>query len=86
MKGWLLPALAGLVCGVLSGLGIGGGTPYYVVGLDAERNEVIVGFKEASVRYDIELTDSVGEIDKSLPVKVRSALSIIHIRRCRRSG
>ena len=26
MKGWLLPALAGLVCGVLSGLGIGGGT------------------------------------------------------------
>ena len=26
MKAWLLPALAGLVCGVLSGLGIGGGT------------------------------------------------------------
>ena len=55
------------------GLGIGGGTPYYVVGLNAERNEVIVGFKDASIRYDIELTDSVGEIDKSLPVKVRSA-------------
>ena len=26
MKAWLLPALAGLACGVLSGLGIGGGT------------------------------------------------------------
>ena len=34
---------------------------------------MIVGFKEASVRYDIELTDIVGEIDKTLPVKVRSA-------------
>ena len=34
---------------------------------------MIVGFKEASVRYDIELRDIVGEIDKSLPVKVRSA-------------
>ena len=59
--------------GKRKGLGIGGGTPYYVVGLNAERNEVIVGFKEASVRYDVELTDIVGEIDKSLPVKVRSA-------------
>lgn len=59
--------------GKRKGLGIGGGTPYYVVGLNAERNEVIVGFKEESVRYDIELTDTVGEIDKSLPVKVRSA-------------
>lgn len=26
MTGWLIPAVAGLVCGVLSGLGIGGGT------------------------------------------------------------
>ena len=59
--------------GKRKGLGIGGGTPYYVVGLNAERNEVIVGFKEESVRYDLELTDTVGEIDKSLPVKVRSA-------------
>ena len=59
--------------GKRKGLGIGGGTPYYVVGLNAERNEVIVGFKESSVRYDFELTDTVGEIDKTLPVKVRSA-------------
>ena len=59
--------------GKRKGLGIGGGTPYYVVGLNAERNEVIVGVKEESVRYDLELADTVGEIDKSLPVKVRSA-------------
>ncbi len=26
MKAWFLPALAGLICGLLSGLGIGGGT------------------------------------------------------------
>ena len=59
--------------GMRKGLGIGGGTPYYVVALDAERNRVIVGFKDDAVRYDLELTDTVGVIDKSLPVKVRSA-------------
>ena len=59
--------------GMRKGLGIGGGTPYYVVALDAEKNRVIVGFKDDAVRYDLELTDTVGVIDKSLPVKVRSA-------------
>ena len=59
--------------GMRKGLGIGGGTPYYVVALDAERNRVIVGFKDDAMRYDLELTDTVGVIDKSLPVKVRSA-------------
>ena len=59
--------------GKRKGLGIGGGTPYYVIGLNAERNEVTVGFKDESVRYDFDLVDTVGEIDKSLPVKVRSA-------------
>ena len=59
--------------GMRKGLGIGGGTPYYVVALDAEKNRVIVGFKNDAVRYDLELTDTVGTIDKSLPVKVRSA-------------
>ena len=59
--------------GMRKGLGIGGGTPYYVVALDAARNRVIVGFKDDAVRYDLELTDTVGTIDKSLPVKVRSA-------------
>ena len=59
--------------GMRKGLGIGGGTPYYVVALDAKKNRVIVGFKDDAVRYDLELTDTVGVIDKSLPVKVRSA-------------
>ena len=59
--------------GMRKGLGIGGGTPYYVVALDAAKNRVIVGFKDDAVRYDIELTDTVGLVDKSLPVKVRSA-------------
>lgn len=59
--------------GMRKGLGIGGGTPYYVVALDAVKNRVIVGFKDEAVRYDLELTDMVGVIDKSLPVKVRSA-------------
>ena len=59
--------------GMRKGLGIGGGTPYYVVALDAEKNRVIVGFKDDAIRYDLELADTVGIIDKSLPVKVRSA-------------
>ena len=59
--------------GMRKGLGIGGGTPYYVVALDATKNRVIVGFKDDAIRYDLELTDTVGVIDKSLPVKVRSA-------------
>ena len=59
--------------GMRKGLGIGGGTPYYVVELDAARNRVIVGFKDDAVRYDLELTDTIGVIDKSFPVKVRSA-------------
>ena len=59
--------------GMRKGLGIGGGTPYYVVALDAARNRVIVGFKDDAIRSDLELTDTVGTIDKALPVKVRSA-------------
>ena len=59
--------------GMRKGLGIGGGTPYYVVALDAKNNRVIVGFKDDAVRHDFELTDTVGTIDKSLSVKVRSA-------------
>ena len=59
--------------GMRKGLGIGGGTPYYVVRLDAVRNEVIVGFRDEALRHDLDLTDVVGVADKSLPVKVRSA-------------
>jgi tRNA-uridine 2-sulfurtransferase len=59
--------------GMRKGLGVGGGTPYYVIGIDASRNEVLVGTREESLRHDVELRDCVGEIDKTLPVKVRSA-------------
>mgnify|MGYP003316691138 CR=1 FL=1 len=59
--------------GMRKGLGIGGGIPYYVVRIDADRNEVIVGFKEASVAHELRLRDTIGTIDMSLPVKVRSA-------------
>jgi len=59
--------------GKRKGLGVGGGTPYYVVGLDAARNVVLVGTREEAVRRDLTLRDCVGEIDLSLPVKVRSA-------------
>ncbi|MBO7720905.1 MAG: 7-cyano-7-deazaguanine synthase [Kiritimatiellae bacterium] len=59
--------------GMRRGLGVGGGTPYYVVRLDAARNEVVVGFKADAVWYDLELVDTVGTVDRTLPVKVRSA-------------
>lgn len=59
--------------GKRKGLGIGGGTPFYVVAINAARNEVIVGVKAEAVKYDLELELPVGRIDKSLPVKVRSA-------------
>ena len=59
--------------GMRKGLGIGGGTPYYVLRLDAEKNEVIVGFKEANIAHELQLRDTVGRIDHTLPVKVRSA-------------
>ncbi len=51
--------------GMRKGLGIGGGTPYYVVALDAAKNRVIVGFREDAVRYELELCDTVGTIDKT---------------------
>jgi len=59
--------------GKRKGLGIGGGTPYYVLGLDAANNRVIVGFKPETFRYELNLVDTIGEIDQTLPVKVRSA-------------
>ena len=65
--------------GMRKGLGIGGGTPYYVVALDAKQNRVIVGFKDDAVRRDFKVVDRVkfstsGEDAASpLMVKVRSA-------------
>ena len=59
--------------GMRKGLGVGGGTPYYVLELDAAANRVIVGTREETVCRELALRDCVGEIDFSLPVKVRSA-------------
>ena len=58
--------------GQRKGLGIGGGTPYFIVRLDAARNAVIVAFRESAIGYELKLRDPVGRIDLSLPVKVRS--------------
>ena len=46
--------------GKRKGLGIGGGTPYYVIGLRAETNEVVVGFKEETVVREFKISDIVG--------------------------
>ena len=46
--------------GMRKGLGIGGGTPYYVVALDAEKNRVIVGFKADAVVREFKVADRVG--------------------------
>lgn len=67
--------------GQRKGLGIGGGTPYYVVSLDACRNEVVVGFEKDAVKNSLECTDLnwVGmappEPGRDIPctLKVRSA-------------
>lgn len=45
--------------GQRKGLGVGGGTPYYVVDINACRNEVIVGTKEDSVKTAFEVSDMV---------------------------
>jgi tRNA-specific 2-thiouridylase len=62
--------------GKRKGLGIGGGIPYYVIRLDAARNEVVVGFKEEVAAGVFALEGYVGEAvspDRELAVKVRSA-------------
>ena len=45
--------------GKRKGLGIGGGIPYYVIGLRAETNEVVVGFKEETVVRAFKIADCV---------------------------
>ena len=62
--------------GMRRGLGIGGGTPYYVVALDAARNEVVVGFREAAAVGDFTVASPVafpGGFEGELALKVRSA-------------
>ena len=43
--------------GQRKGLGIGGGTPYYVVDLNACRNQVVVGFAEDAVKTALSVVD-----------------------------
>ena len=43
--------------GQRKGLGIGGGTPYYVVDLNACRNQVVVGFAEDAVKTSLSVLD-----------------------------
>ena len=64
--------------GKRKGLGIGGGVPYYVIGLRAATNEVVVGFREQAVVREFRLRDVVcfdAQPDgaEALAVKVRSA-------------
>lgn len=62
--------------GMRKGLGIGGGTPYYVVRLNAARNEVVVAFRESAVVRSFDLCEMVwfsSPLNEALSVKVRSA-------------
>lgn len=62
--------------GKRKGLGIGGGIPYYVTGLDAARNEVVVGTREEALCRRFSLRGVVGLGDgrlEGVSVKVRSA-------------
>ena len=69
--------------GMRKGLGIGGGIPYYVVRLNAERNEVVVAFKEQSLVNEFAVGDcrwlcpqeelEAASCAGALNVKVRSA-------------
>lgn len=62
--------------GKRKGLGIGGGIPYYVIGLDAAGNRVVVGRREDCVKTVFEVADVVpGAFSPSggYRVKVRSA-------------
>lgn len=61
--------------GKRKGLGIGGGIPYYVVRLDAQRNEVIVGYRDDAVKTEFEIADICQHgdtLEGELWVKVRS--------------
>ena len=70
--------------GQRKGLGIGGaGEPYYVIDLNACRNEVVVGRADEAVRTSLEVTDmnwvSIAPTDEPIPcrVKVRSAGELV---------
>lgn len=62
--------------GMRRGLGIGGGTPYYVIRIDPGRNEVVVGFRDEAAVKEFAVRSLVkfpGGLDGELSLKVRSA-------------
>lgn len=59
--------------GQRKGLGIGGGTPFYVTRIDAARNEVVVGPRAAALCAAFSVRDRVGAFEGECFVKVRSA-------------
>lgn len=64
--------------GKRKGLGIGGGVPYYVVRLNASRNEVVVGFRERTAVRSFAMRNvvrapGVGRGPLEVSVKVRNA-------------
>ncbi len=70
--------------GQRKGLGIGGaGEPYYVIDLNACRNQVVVGRADEAVRTTLEVTDvnwvGIAPTDEPVPcrVKVRSAGKLV---------
>ena len=64
--------------GQRQGLGIGGGTPYYVIHVDACRNRVVVGRRDEAIRHTFNVQDlnwqGVAETDDAVEgfVKIRS--------------
>ena len=54
------------------GLGVGGGTPLYVVRIDAARNEVVVGPRTAAAKRAFPFRDRVGDFEGTCRIKVRS--------------
>ena len=74
------PGFWNYTIGKRKGLGIGGGTPYYVIALRPETNEVVVGFREQATVREFSIRDVVGAPPRGrdgngepLAVKVRSA-------------
>ena len=64
--------------GQRQGLGIGGGTPFYVIRVDSCRNEVVVGRREEAIRGEFEVRDMnwQGAVPTDAPIegmiKIRS--------------
>jgi len=83
------PGIIHYTVGQRRGLGIGGGDPLYVVGLDAEKRHVICGPREALATREIEIQEinwlGDGSLDgQRVGIKVRSTRppvpAVLHIR------